>query len=244
MKLLQWNVNWKSNPKQLIEDLARFDADIMCLQEVTRDSEVNPGVDIPALICDLGYEMVYQPTIERSGDRHKIEGVGVFSKFKILDSQTHWINRGDSNGHNAENYDRALVMATVDTPDGPVTVGSTHLSMTKDFAMTEARRAEIDRLVSAVQTTQGNLVIAGDFNAAPDSYAVQSLSNLLEPLDPSMDMPSFPTIPFRYHDSDFTAAPLSWRIDYMFGSSSLQMIETQLPQTMTSDHLPILTTIK
>jgi len=127
MKLLQWNVNWRSDPKRLCKDIARFDADIMCLQEVTRDSEINLNVDIPALICDLGYHMVYEPTIKRTGARHKIEGVGVFSKWEITQSAVHWVNRGNSARHNAENYDRALVVATVDTPIGPIHVSSTHL---------------------------------------------------------------------------------------------------------------------
>lgn len=243
MKLLQWNVNWKSDPGRLLGDLARFDADVMCLQEVTRDSEVNPGVDIPALIGALGYHMVYRPTIERTGDRHKIEGVSVFSKFPITGQAVHWINRGDSAGHNAENYDRALVLATIDTPAGPLCVGSTHLSMTKDFAMTSRRRAEIDRLAAILEATEGDLIVAGDFNAAPDSYALKALTRSLQHLDPDVSLPTFPTVPFRYHDSDFTAEPFSWRIDYILGSASLRLSGTSIPRTMTSDHLPILSTI-
>lgn len=244
MKILQWNVNWRSGPEQLLDDLERFDADIMCLQEVTKDSEINPNVDIPTLIQKLGYNVAYQPTIKRSGDKHKIEGIAVFSKYNILSSTAFWVNRGDSHGCDAENYDRALLVVKIDSPIGYISVGSTHLSMTKDFAMTEHRKKEADRLALFTDNVDAPFILAGDFNAAPTSYVLEKLERRLQHFDPPTDQSTFPTAPFRYHDSDFTAAPFTWRIDYILGSNTLQLVETTIPPTKTSDHLPILSTIR
>jgi endonuclease/exonuclease/phosphatase family metal-dependent hydrolase len=241
LTILNWNLYWKSSIEPTLAFIKTVNADILCLQEVTKDSEANPGIDIPELIAKLGYEYHYVPTIERRGDRHKIEGIGLFGKYAIKSVRRSFINKGDAAKHDASNYDRVYLEGVFETPGGSVTVGTTQLSYSPFFEMTEPRKAEGNRLIEAIGLPQKRFVFSGDLNAAPDSYIVQSLRKLLVKTDPIDEEPSFPTMPFQYHDTDHRADPFTWRLDYMLATEDMKVLDTAMPLSMASDHLPIVT---
>ncbi len=243
IKILQWNINWKMRPDLLLQSLKKFDAGVLCLQELTQDSEINPAYDLVAQIAGLGYEHRFVPTIDRDGPRHKIEGIGIFSRYPISDTRTVLINQGDASKHDAENYDRAYLEVTLKTPNGSLRVATTHLSYSPDFLITKQRHAETDRLLQAIGQAQDRYILTGDLNAPPDSYVVKTLSAKLVQADPPYGQPTFPTAPFRYHDTDFTAKRLTWRLDYIFRTTDVRVEKTEIIDSMVSDHLPILSTI-
>ncbi len=241
LKILNWNLYWKSPVGPTLEFIKSVNADILCLQEMTKDSEANPDINVPELVADLGYAYSFVPTIQRAGERHKIEGVGLFGRHGVKSFSHTLINRGDSDKHDASNYDRVYIEGTFVTPSGELTVGTTQLSYSPYFEMTEHRKAESDRLVEAIGNRTERFVLAGDFNADPDSYIIQSLRRSLMQADPVDSQPSFPTMPFQYHDTNHKADPFTWRLDYMFATRDMKVLETDLPLSKASDHLPIVT---
>ncbi len=78
LKILQWNVWYKEKADSVLNFIKENDPDILCLQELTQDSKVNPSRNIVAEICSLGYETYYKLTIDRH--REKM-GNGIFSKY-------------------------------------------------------------------------------------------------------------------------------------------------------------------
>lgn len=112
-------------------------ADIIALQEVTRNSPMNDGVDMVAVIRDLlpDYFAVYGPNLEAEIGSHVKGGRAVdvrlqfgnmiLSRAPILSSRNLLLPRTRSYGR--LNFQRGALEALVGTPLGPVRFYSTHL---------------------------------------------------------------------------------------------------------------------
>jgi endonuclease/exonuclease/phosphatase family metal-dependent hydrolase len=117
-----------------------------------------------------------------------------------------------------------------------------HLSYSPAFAMTEKRLAEADKLYEAVQENHEKFILAGDMNAKPDSPIVKKLEEMFIHADPNTDRPTWTTKPFSYQG--FEANSRDWRLDYVFATEDINILENRIIDTHYSDHLPILTEIQ
>lgn len=240
MKLLQWNVWYRENTKNVLELLREVDADILCLQELTiNHPEYNKDVNVPEFLArELGFNYVFAPAVV---DAKRKYGNGIFSRFPILSSESHFIQNPPEGSHEPVDYSqegRVYLEASIQISGGKVDVGTVHKSYVDRFTMTVAKQEETNRLLRILQKKKEHFIFAGDLNALPDSYTVNIISETLSHCGPELGEKTWTTKPFSYNG--FEASTLDWRLDYCFATSDLEIKSAKCIRTDYSDHLPIL----
>lgn len=238
ISILQWNVWFKESADNILRELERWDADIVCLQELTTHSAANPHRDIPSEIAALGY---YPYFVQALHNDDTDMGNGIFSKFPLAGSRHMYVQHEDPKSADYSHENRLYLEAEIDVNNVPLTIGTVHLSYSQEFLSSEAKDTETNELLLAIQGNRTNFLLTGDLNALPGSYTVSKLGKLLTPVGPPYNEATWTTKPFSYNG--FEAKTLEWRLDYVFTTPDVQIADSRILQTDSSDHLPILTTV-
>lgn len=241
VRILQWNVLFRESAERIVDVLKDVDADILCLQELTSVSGHNEGINVPSHIAEqLGFNEFYQIAQEwdRPGDRHTL-GNGIFSRYPLIRTDAVFVRPSQGiNPHDPAQEGRVYVEADVALPDGTtLTVGTAHLSYIPGGVMTPEKRQEIDALIAAATKHAERYVFTGDLNEPPESYTVKTLEAHLRHCGPPYDVLTWPTRPFQ--SLEHVEHSLGWRIDYVFATQDLSVVDADVVDTDVSDHLPI-----
>ncbi|MFA5003664.1 MAG: endonuclease/exonuclease/phosphatase family protein [Candidatus Saccharimonadales bacterium] len=239
LSVLQWNVWFKENADNILSFIKEIDADVVCLQELTTTSQTNPQRNLPEEIDGLGYRHAFTETIQSSD---LCMGNGVFSKFPIEKFRQAHIQHEDPQSNDFSSENRIYVEATLRINQKELTIGTVHMSYTDRFIVTERKQRELDALVAVITPNSRNFILTGDLNATPESMIVKNLQELLVSTGPDYDKASWTTKPFSYNG--FEASTLDWRLDYIFTTPDIKVLESKIVNTDYSDHLPILATIE
>ncbi|MEM9986573.1 MAG: endonuclease/exonuclease/phosphatase family protein, partial [Bacteroidota bacterium] len=217
-------------------------ADVIALQEFRNHSMANGRQALPFLAAEL--DMPYYQF--RHLPQH-IHGAVIFSKYPIESLEVLYLPAEEINSG---------VLATIQTPQGPIGVATMHLSSYQMREVIEDRmpgdrwhmlqgiyrryqevlprqQEKVNLVLEKVARYPHPLVITGDFNSVPHSRIVE---------------------PFRRQFVDsFTAAGrgLGWtfpllgsafglRIDYQFCTEDLHPLQHQIIREEPSDHFPIM----
>jgi len=245
IKVLQWNVWYHEKVDNLTSFIKRTDADIVCAQELTVNfKDANPGVDVPKEIAKTcGYEYFFHPMTIYGTDGEALQmGNGIFSKFPIANKNFIYVQKADPNIKSYETEDRSYIEVVLDIRGKQLKVGTVHLSYSKEFKDTEKKLAESKKLYEAVQDNHERFILAGDFNATPDSQIIKQLSDIFIHADPDTNRPTWTTKPFSYQG--FEANSRDWRLDYIFATEDINVVNNKIIETSYSDHLPILAEIQ
>jgi len=231
LSVLQWNVWFRERADHIMSVLREQDADIVCLQELTQDSYVNPGIDIPACIAAHGYAHDYRQTLKHPGDQYYHMGNGIFSKYPIRERHHVYLQyEGTMAGEAHEN--RVYLEITIETPVGFLTIGTAHLSFEPELLETEATQ-----LLRAIQHHRERYIFTGDLNVLPNAPVVSMLSEQFIPVGPDYNHGTWPTKPYSFNG--VTVPGLSRRLDYLFATRDITVPHSSIIQTSYSDHLPI-----
>lgn len=210
-----WSV---PDPEDIVRVVAASGADLVALQEVARGWNVNGGVDLAAYLRWRlpQYHLIYGPM---NGD---LWGNVILSRYPVRESGfVRYPIRVSA-------FQRGLVWAIVPTEAGDLLFVSTHFSAYGGFD--EDRTGQAGDLL-AFWRERPRSVIAGDFNAHPDTEAIRRIlaSGLV-------DVPGAHGLgeAFTYG----SANPYE-RIDYIFTSPDVLSVDASIPQTTASDHLPV-----
>ncbi|MEO6536757.1 MAG: endonuclease/exonuclease/phosphatase family protein [Candidatus Paceibacterota bacterium] len=242
MKFLQWNIWYKEDVHNVLSFVKESGADIVCLQELTvNHPDFNQEIDAPKIIAEgLGFEYFYTPAVKSIVNGRKREfGNGIFTRYPIVGSRSIFIQdppKSDNLDYSKEG--RAYVEVTLETSEGELTVGTTHMSYTDKFESTPAKEVETNRLLALLKEKKEKFLFSGDLNALPDSYTVNEISKVLKNCGPAVSKNTWTTKPFSYNQ--FDANTLDWRIDYCFATSDVYIKSANVINTNFSDHLPIL----
>jgi endonuclease/exonuclease/phosphatase family metal-dependent hydrolase len=239
LTVLQWNVWFKETADNVLSLIKEVDADVLCLQELTSTSTINPDRDIPKEITGLGYQHSYVETIQRPDIRL---GNGIFSKYPIVNKRQVYVQREDKNVKDYSRENRIYVECRVKAGQTEITVGTVHLSYTDRFAINTDRKRELNKLLMAIKPNTNKFILTGDFNALPDSEVIHEVEKVLVSAGPDYSQKSWTTKPFSHND--FNANTLDWRLDYAFTTKDLKINESEIIKTDFSDHLPILISIE
>lgn len=238
IKLLQWNIWYKEDPLKVIKQLKEIDADIICLQELTIGNSLHDKVDTVEMIKDgLDYQVYFKDMVD---DEDGKLANAIFSKHSIKNFHYEWINKPTGSGGYDDEY-RCYIEATLDIEGKELTVATTHMSYTDRFIETDRKLQESELLLANFKDRK-NYIFTGDLNVTPDSKTIKRISEHLKHVGPSFDQPTWTTKPFEYNG--FSAVTLDWRLDYVFSSKDITILDTEIIQTNYSDHLPILVDIK
>ena len=194
----------------------RDNIDVLGIQEASVTPEI--GNSLEALALRLGYYYVYAH-LEGSFDLIRFEdGNGVLSRFPIVEKEVFRFP------HQVDPFEnRSVIRAVIASPRGPFTIFSTHLSGGSSTVNLQQALDLADFITS--RRTAGAAFLTGDFNAQPDSPAIQALTEEYGFIDVyasvNPDDPGFTCCVcilegyFNPFDS-CPRIPLQERIDYLF----------------------------
>lgn len=239
ISILQWNVWYLEDIKNITTFMKENKADIICLQELTIDFDKQNNIHTPEYIAkELGYNVHYQEIT--FADKSVKLANAIFSKYELSGTRTVWVNQEQGSG-SYDDENRAYVEVKVTVDGKELTVGTVHMSYTHAFEPSERKLQETDLLVKTIKDNHKNYVLTGDFNAQPDSEVIHRIEKHVRNLGPDYDQKTWTTKPFSYNG--FEANALEHRLDYVFGSNDIHVSEAAVLRTDYSDHLPILTVV-
>lgn len=239
VSIIQWNVWYKEDIRNVAKLLLDHSADVICLQELTLQDISEIGHTPDYIAKQLGYHHFYKAIDQGEGEIDIANGI--FSRYPIIDTKWEWINTATGTGHYDDEY-RAYVEATIDVSGRKLTVATTHMSYSNAFVSTLRKKQEADRLAAILKTKKQSYVFTGDLNAAPGAPTINKVSAILHNVGPNLMEKTWTTKPFSY--DGFEETELRWRLDYIFATSDIKTISAEVLKTDYSDHLPVLAQIE
>lgn len=244
LKILQWNIWFKEDPKNIASEIKRINPDIVCVQEVSKHEKKSPQIDTAEEIAKLtGLGLFYHDSATWDNRPEKTaQGNAIFSKYPFSNASFSYVHDFNHNPKDATEEGRLYLEAEVLVGDKKITISTTHLSYSPSFEITDERKKEVDNLVEIIKNKKENYIFTGDLNSAPDSYTIKSLEKYLKNTGPEYEEKTWATKLFDYHG--FKEDKLNWRIDYVFATKDVKVISSKIIDTPYSDHLPILVEVE
>jgi len=221
------------DPQRIARIIGDSAPDVVALQEVDNGIPRTHRQDQAKLLADmLNMEAFFFPVL---GSGRQKYGLAVLSRLKCLDVRRDWLPMWYPR-FKLKLQKRGCIRTTLQTPSGPLLVFNTHLSLYR-----LERRRQILALMGddwlAAVPPDATVIFCGDLNAGPFSPVYRQLSRLLSDVQKGWKNSARPKATFP------TRRPLL-RIDHMFVSRSIKVLNVQIPRTIdtrqASDHLPIL----
>lgn len=207
-----------------IADVIRAaEPDLAAIQEVDRCTRRSGGVDQAQALGELtGLHAAFGPAMDFSGGHY---GVAVLSRAPIASAVVHPLPHAPD--HEPRTSLEVVTAPTADTP--PLRLISTHLDYLPDDTDRLAQAHELNQLFAPPDETP--TLLAGDFNATPDSSPIGVISERWTDTWTGAPTPTFPT-------DEPTV-----KIDYIFARTADPWSVTQahvLHAPLASDHHPVL----
>jgi endonuclease/exonuclease/phosphatase family metal-dependent hydrolase len=236
VKLLHWNILYTEKAENILSLVKEVNPDIFCCQEI---SDKNPRSQQVVNGLSKLFKFNYFEAADITGSTGELLQLGnaIFSNFPITDHKTINLWNGPNTISGNISEQRVYIEVRLNIAGRELTVGTTHLSFAPYFADTSDRQKQAVKLMSAIVDHKSNYVITGDFNSAPNTKIISSIEKQLVSAGPPHSQPSFTTIPFSF--LGFEVKGLEWRVDYIFTSHDIQVSSSQIINTKSSDHLPI-----
>jgi endonuclease/exonuclease/phosphatase family metal-dependent hydrolase len=198
--------------------------DFVALQEVDKGTRRSGGVDQAKELGRLtGMSFVFGRAIDHQGGEY---GQAILSRWAIKEHTVHNLPQREGREQ------RIAVVAKIDGPVGGLIFASTHL----DHQIESIRVEQAGALNRIFETNDATVaILAGDFNATPESG---SMKLLLEQWDDSAQAMAAPTIP---------AENPTRRIDYILTrpKERWDVVQSEvLAEPVVSDHRPVLAILR
>ena len=229
----------KKNPNPVLDYLLKSDADIICLQECT-------------LWGKLSQKQINQ-ALKKYKYRHVDKGLSCFSRFPILSSTlikyesqgnhsiAHRIKIGKDtvllvNNHLESNRlvasDKEAYKQMVKHPKQGDFKGEGVKILQKLTKAAVTRSKQAEKVAEAIAQFEGeNIIVCGDFNDTPFSYAYRTIRGGLK--DAFVDSGNGPG--FSYHRSG-----MYYRIDHLLVSPHFKTYQCTVDRSVSaSDHYPV-----
>lgn len=231
-RLLQWNIWNNEDIDNIIKELKRIDADIVCIQELA----IKDDNDIKIRKLKELYSYIYYEKADTFLDGYS-QCNAILSKYPLYDKSYTYVQKPTDNKNDYSKEGRVYVEAKVKINEKELTIGTTHLSYTDKFIETEEKDKEVTNLINCIK--KDNYILTGDFNTNKTSKYIKWLEEKLINNDTSN---TWTTKHFSYNG--FTETELNWKLDYIFTTKDSKVKETKVIDTKYSDHLPILLTFE
>jgi endonuclease/exonuclease/phosphatase family metal-dependent hydrolase len=235
---------WSRRARLVARALDKVRPDLVGLQEVCRDPAGDTVSQADELASVLGLRCAFHPVTEVDyGSGPLVSGLGVLSRHPIV--------RCDEVAlPSAAETEQYALHAVIEAPIGRVDLIVVHLTLRSDAA----QLAGVERLLAYVDglPAEGSTIVLGDFNAVPESPAIQALIGgstaggrrglLRDAWREAHPTASGPTMPSH--------APVA-RLDYIFIGPGLAITQAmrlgEQPDAdgfYSSDHLGVAATLR
>ena len=233
LKLLQWNIWFKENIDNIIMELKKIDADIICIQELSITANDDSNVKkLKALYPYMYYEIADTFLDGRS------QCNAILSKYPIIKTKKKYVQEPSNNKNDYSKEGRIYIEVELDINGRVINIGTTHLSYTHKFEETSLKDEEINKLITCINKKE-KYIFVGDLNTTKTSKYIKQIEQHLINNDTSN---TWTTKPFSYQG--FDEDKLNWKLDYIFSTSDINVKETKVLETQYSDHLPVLCTFE
>lgn len=197
-------------------------SDIVALQEISRGWIMSGGIDMVSWLSErLEMDAVF------TGTANKLWGVAILSRYPILESGAGPLPGMDSL------IPRGYIWAKIDVgTQTPLFIINTHLHHVSNRE--DIRLAQVSTLLEVWDHNERTILL-GDMNARPGSGEMDLIaqSGFLDAWAESGSGIEY-TLPAHIP---------SVKVDWIWHTRDLLSIETRVPSTTASDHLPVITTI-
>ncbi|MDE5540130.1 MAG: endonuclease/exonuclease/phosphatase family protein, partial [Bacilli bacterium] len=227
--LLQWNIWFKENIDNIINELKRIDADIVCIQELSTSINDNSNIEKLKKI----YPYVHYGKADTFLDGRN-QYNAILSKYPFLNCHNFFVQEPSLEKSDYSKEGRIYIEVELEINNQELIIGTTHLSYTHKFEETSLKDAEVNKLISYINKTK-NYIFAGDLNTTKTSKYIKEIEKYLINHDTQN---TWTTKPFSYQG--FNENKLNWKLDYIFSTPDIKVINTQVIKTNYSDHLPII----
>ena len=255
LRIVSFNVRsfdryrWLNNdevPDGIVELLRELDADVICFQEFFDRHYTTDSSMLRLLMSELQYPYyAYNPPYS-SGNI--LRGPLTLSRFPIINRQGHTFSNGGMNGWLiADLQVRQQRIRVVNFhlasyslqqyqlyPEKPGDWPKTILGLQKLRNGFNRRSFQVEELKPHLNSTIP-LVVAGDLNDTPHSYAYEQLSDQL--LDAFMEAG-------KGQGKTYAGKLPSFRIDYLFSTPGMEPMRFEVIDRVLSDHYPVMADLK
>lgn len=244
IKILQWNILYYEDVNKIISVIKKANPDIVCLQEATKGSKWNRGINVAHKIASKFGFSFYFPLIQKFIKEYSTGWLGncILSKFPIQVQKNIILQNGIRNSKDFSKQTRGYIEIKVKHNDGELTVGAAHLSYSHRFIHTKERKKETSKLIKVLKTKKNRFIFMGDLNAMPNSYTIKQIRRYLTNCGPDFSQKTWTTKLFQHQN--FKTSKLNWRLDYVFATKDIKVKSAKVIKTKVSDHLPILVEIE
>lgn len=229
VRILTYNLHCGVDPRgdlgleALAAAIEAQDADVVALQEVSRGWTVNGSLDMVGWLAQrLGMDFVF------AGTADPLWGNAVLSRLPILGGRSLPLPSDQLM------LKRGSVDVTIGLGDGAaLRVLATHFHHPEDGG--GVRQEQVGELLEQWNGSP-RTVILGDFNAEPGAPEIEALrrAGLVDAFAAAGAGPGF----------TYSSTEPSMRIDYIWLSPDLEVVEALVPATLASDHLPVLAAVR
>jgi endonuclease/exonuclease/phosphatase family metal-dependent hydrolase len=214
-----FNTEGRLDMEALAEVIEEQDPDIIALQEISRGWLISGGVDMLSWLSQrLEMPYVSNPTAD------DLWGNAILSKYPIINYSNYTLPPDDLV------LERGFTVVAIDLGNSDLQVIATHFHHIEEDSAIRQQQAPI---ILAYANNAAATVILGDLNARPNSPEMEMFeqAGLRDTLS---DQPQA----FTYHTAD-----LYERIDYIWLSADLVLLESYVPFSQASDHLAVVAVI-
>lgn len=218
-----FNTDGRQDPEAIAQAIEQAGADIVGLQEISRGWLINGSTDLVAWLSRrLGMPILFQGTSD------PVWGNGLIVRSLVL---THGRAPLPKDGTLIE---RGYLWAEVQVQDAePVFVIDTHLHHVESEPEPRLRQVEA---ILAFWDGRARTVLVGDLNATPETQEMDLLrqAGFVDSWQEAGEGPGY-----TWASDD----PIK-RIDWIWHTPDLRVLEVHVPQTTASDHLPVVATLE
>ena len=218
IKLLQWNIWNNEDIDNIVKELKKIKADIVCIQELA----IKDDNDIKIRKLKEVYPHIYYEKADTFLDGYS-QCNAILSKYPLYDKNYTYVQKPTDNKNDYSKEGRVYIEAKVKINEKELTMGTTHLSYTDRFIETEEKDKEVTNLINCIK--KDSYILTGDFNTYRTSKYIKYLEEKLINNDTSN---TWTTKPFSYNG--FKETELNWKLDYIFTSKDIKVKETKRRQ--------------
>lgn len=229
MKVLQWNIWCKEDINNIISELKRIDADVVCIQELSFFYDDRESISALSKVYPYIYYEVADTFLDGMSQCNAI-----ISKYPFMKKNKWYVQKPGVDKNDYSKEGRIYLEVSINCNDKEYNIGTTHLSYTHKFLETEFKDREVDRLINIIKNKK-SYIFTGDLNTVKNSKYIKKISEYYTNHDTKN---TWTTKPFLYNG--FKTNKLDYKLDYVFTSKDIKVKNIEVINTIYSDHLPIL----
>lgn len=246
----------RSKRREILEYVRKQDPDIICMQEFLESNNLALlDANIPFFRDSLGYRYYAYAMDHRRPDKRYEHGIAIFSKYPIRNT-----GRWKFGGPKALKADESYIYADIDIKGQVIRVFTTHLqsllftrtefknvedikkgadsTLEKSWAIFRKfrqaygfRQQQADKVRDQLNKSPYPVIICGDFNDVPNSYAYHRIKGDLQD--------AFTQKGFGIGRTFSSISP-TLRIDYIMPDKRFKVLQCRNPHPRLSDHFPVI----